>query len=82
MSGFKWGTGDNALLLGTNVIGSIIAWGLMAITLLERPWSHLGQVRISDHIGRSLVLQVAHEKICWAAEPILVTACPVKRFIR
>lgn len=46
MSGFKWGTGDNALLLGTNVIGSIIAWGLMAITLLERPWSHLGQVRI------------------------------------
>ncbi len=45
MSGFKWGTGDNALLLGTNVIGSIVAWGLMAITLLERPWSQLGQVR-------------------------------------
>lgn len=38
MSGFKFGTGDNALLLGTNVIGTIVAWGLMAITLLENPF--------------------------------------------
>ncbi len=37
MSGFKFGTGSNALLLGTNVIGTIIAWGLMFITLLENP---------------------------------------------
>lgn len=37
MDGFKFGTGSNALLLGTNVIGSIVAWGLMFITLLENP---------------------------------------------
>ncbi|EIE27477.1 hypothetical protein COCSUDRAFT_64250 [Coccomyxa subellipsoidea C-169] len=37
MSGFNFGTGSNALLLGTNVIGTIIAWGLMFITLLENP---------------------------------------------
>lgn len=37
MSGFKMGSGDYALLLGTNVIGSIIAWALMFITLLENP---------------------------------------------
>lgn len=37
MSGFKFGSGANALLLGTNVIGSIIAWALMFITLLENP---------------------------------------------
>ena len=48
MSGFTWGSGDNALLLGTNVIGSIVAWGLMAITLLENPFgSQLSQVRPS-----------------------------------
>ena len=39
MSGFTWGTGDNALLLGTNVIGAIVAWGLMLLTLLENPFS-------------------------------------------
>lgn len=45
MSGFAIGNGDNALLLGTNVIGSIVAWGLMAITLLENPFgSPLAQV--------------------------------------
>ncbi|CAL8463500.1 g3034 [Coccomyxa elongata] len=37
MSGFKFGNGANALLLGTNVIGSVIAWALMFITLLENP---------------------------------------------
>ena len=45
MSGFMFGNGDNALLLGTNVIGAIVAWGLMAITLLENPFgSQLAQV--------------------------------------
>ena len=45
MSGFTMGNGDNALLLGTNVIGSIVAWGLMALTLLENPFgSSLAQV--------------------------------------
>lgn len=37
MSGLKWGGGSNALLLGTNVAGSIVAWGLMLVTLLENP---------------------------------------------
>jgi hypothetical protein len=45
MAGFTWGNGDNALLLGTNVIGAIVAWGLMLITLLENPFgSNLSQV--------------------------------------
>lgn len=49
MSGFKFGTGDNALLLGTNVIGSIVAWGLMAITLLENPFAaQLSQVVVKS----------------------------------
>ena len=55
MSGFTWGSGDNALLLGTNVIGSIVAWGLMAITLLENPFgSQLSQVRPSDLLPAEL----------------------------
>ena len=49
MSGFTMGNGDNALLLGTNVIGSVVAWGLMAITLLENPFgSPLAQVGLRE----------------------------------
>ena len=46
MSGFTWGDGDSALLLGTNVIGAVVAWGVMLITLLENPFgSALTMVR-------------------------------------
>ncbi len=52
MSGFKFGSGANALLLGTNVIGSIIAWALMFITLLENPLgSALTQVGFPDFLN-------------------------------
>ena len=33
--GFTFGSGDNKVLLGFNVIGTAIAWGLAGLTLLE-----------------------------------------------
>lgn len=37
MTGFSWGGGKYATLLGVNVVGAAVAWGIMAITLLENP---------------------------------------------
>ena len=33
--GFAWGSGDSNTLLGFNVIGTAVAWGLAGLTLLE-----------------------------------------------
>lgn len=46
--GFAWGSGDNATLLGFNVIGTIVAWGLAAISLLE------------NAEGSNLIMAAAH----------------------
>ena len=35
VQGFAWGSGDSNTLLGFNVIGTVVAWGLAGLTLLE-----------------------------------------------
>ena len=46
--GFAWGSGENNTLLGFNVIGTIIAWGLAGISLLE------------NAEGSNLIMAAAH----------------------
>lgn len=47
LMGFSWGGGKYATLLGVNVVGTLVAWGLMFITLLENPLSsNMERVRI------------------------------------
>lgn len=35
VQGFAWGSGGSNTLLGFNVIGTVVAWGLAGLTLLE-----------------------------------------------
>lgn len=73
MSGFKFGNGDNALLLGTNVIGAIVAWGLMAITLLENPFgSQLAQV---SSVALGLTTQARCNGLCRSQIAFGIPAC-------
>ena len=72
MSGFTMGDGDNALLLGTNVIGAIVAWGLMAITLLENPFgAPLAQVSLPGVTSSNLSLSWQPAAYLGRQQPIL-----------
>ncbi len=46
--GFAWGTGGSNTLLGFNVIGTAVAWGLAGLTLLE------------NSEGSNLIMAAAH----------------------
>ena len=46
--GFAWGSGANNTLLGFNVIGTVVAWGLAVLTLLE------------NAEGSNLIMAAAH----------------------
>ena len=48
VQGFAWGAGGSNTLLGFNVIGTAVAWGLAGLTLLE------------NSEGSNLILAAAH----------------------